>query len=145
MAACNWATRALPELMSISTATRAPAPRSGLTKSSSRACSACVCVAWSKPTLAWLIGNHPPAPLPLPLTAVCIEIIVHMARLSLPLQVLVEEGKDLAPAIHCLLLPVERPIVVKEAVAGAIVAMELVVLTVLLELRLVRVHIGWGW
>jgi hypothetical protein len=28
--------------------------------------------------LAWLIGNQPVEPLPLPLTAVCIEIIVHM-------------------------------------------------------------------
>src|SRR6202023_2156970 len=54
---------------------------------------------------------------------------------------LAEEGKHLAPAIHCLLGPVEWPVPIEEAVAGTVVAVELVRLVVLLELRLVLVHL----
>src|ERR1700692_2892697 len=54
---------------------------------------------------------------------------------------LAEEGEDLAPAIHRLLGPIERPVPIEEAVAGTVVAMELVFLAVLLELGLVLVHL----
>src|SRR5580692_10644280 len=54
---------------------------------------------------------------------------------------LAEEGEHLAPAIHRLLGPVERPVPIEEAVAGAVVAMELVHFAVLLELGLVLVHL----
>ena len=52
---------------------------------------------------------------------------------------LAEELEDLAPAIHRLLLAVRRAVVVEEAVARAIVPMELVVLALLLQLFLVLV------
>jgi hypothetical protein len=42
--------------------------------------------------------------------------------------VLFEEGPDLLPAVHRLLLPVVGPVVVKEAVARAVVSVELVIL-----------------
>src|ERR1700694_6024331 len=54
---------------------------------------------------------------------------------------LAEEGEYLAPAIHCLLGPIERPVPIEEAVAGAVVAMELVSLAVILEFGLVLVHL----
>src|SRR5687768_5015369 len=56
-------------------------------------------------------------------------------------QVLAEERPDLAPAVHCLLGPIERPMPVEETVAGAVVAVELIILAVLLELGLVLVHL----
>src|ERR1043166_5223720 len=52
-----------------------------------------------------------------------------------------EEGVDLAPAIHGLLDPVKRPVPIKDAVAGTVIAVELVRLAVLLELRFVLVHL----
>src|SRR5215204_4518639 len=54
---------------------------------------------------------------------------------------LAEEGEHLAPAIHCLLGPVEWPVPIENTVAGSIVAVELVDLAVLLELGLVLVHL----
>ena len=39
---------------------------------------------------------------------------------------LAEEGEHLAPAIHCLLGPVEWPVPIEDAVASTIVAVELV-------------------
>src|SRR5437868_9251328 len=54
---------------------------------------------------------------------------------------LAEEGKHLAPAIHCLFGPVEWPVPVEDAVAGTVVAVELVHLAVLLELGLMLVHL----
>src|SRR5438552_6141635 len=56
-------------------------------------------------------------------------------------QMLAEEGEHLAPAIHCLLRPVEWPVPIEDAVAGTVVAVERVYLTVLLELGLVLVHL----
>src|SRR5215207_9975786 len=50
---------------------------------------------------------------------------------------LADEGEHLAPAIHCLLGPVEWPVPIENAVAGFIVPVELVHLAVLLELGLV--------
>src|SRR5712671_775644 len=54
---------------------------------------------------------------------------------------LAEEGEHFAPAIHCLLRPVEWPVPIEDAVAGTVVAVELVHLAVLLELGLVLVHL----
>src|SRR5450631_1131248 len=54
---------------------------------------------------------------------------------------LAEEGEHLAPAIHCLLGPVEWPVPVEDTVAGTVVAVELVHLAVLLELGLVLVYL----
>src|SRR6478672_8300338 len=54
---------------------------------------------------------------------------------------LVEEGKHPAPAVHCLLGPVEWSVPIEDAVAGSVVAIELVHLAVLLELGLVLVHL----
>src|SRR3984893_4382135 len=54
---------------------------------------------------------------------------------------LAEEGEHLAPALHCLLGPVEWPVPIEEAMAGTVIAVELVHLAVLLELGLVLVHL----
>src|SRR4026209_2169886 len=62
------------------------------------------------------------------------------ARLLLS-KMLAEEGEQLAPRVHRLLGPVEWPVPIEEAVAGAVVAMELVRLAVLLELGLVLIHL----
>src|SRR4026207_650253 len=56
-------------------------------------------------------------------------------------QMLAEEGEQLAPAIHRLLGPVDRPVPIEEAVAGAVVAVELVGLAVLLELGLMLIRL----
>src|SRR6185312_13411653 len=56
-------------------------------------------------------------------------------------QMLAEEGEHLAPAIHGLLGPVQWPVPVEEAVAGTVVAVELVVLAMLLQLGLVLVDL----
>src|SRR5947208_5628143 len=66
---------------------------------------------------------------------------VHMSWSLLLRQMLAEEGEHLAPAVHRLLDPVERPVPIEEGVAGAIVAIELVHLATLLELGLVLVHL----
>jgi hypothetical protein len=58
--------------------------------------------------------------------------------------VLFEEGPDLIPAIDCLLLPVGRPVIVEEAVAGAVIAVEFVILAVFLQLLLMLIHLGRG-
>src|SRR5258708_2929232 len=54
---------------------------------------------------------------------------------------LAEEGEHLTPAIHCLLGSVEWPVPIEDAVAGIVVAVELVPLAVLLEFGLVLVHL----
>src|SRR6266702_3444891 len=69
----------------------------------------------------------------------------HEADSLVAAEMLLEEFQDLTPAVHRLLLAIERAIVIEEAVAGAIVAMELVVLAVLFQFRLVGVHVGWRW
>src|SRR6266404_4045714 len=56
-------------------------------------------------------------------------------------QMLAEEGEYLAPAIHRLLGPVKRPVPIEEAVAGTVVTMEFVRLSVFLELGLVLVNL----
>src|SRR5438105_14482825 len=66
---------------------------------------------------------------------------VHMSAPLLLRQMLAEEGEHLAPAIHCRLRPVERPVPIEDAVAGTVVAVELVRLAVLLELGLVLAHL----
>src|SRR5262245_64788291 len=55
------------------------------------------------------------------------------------------ERQDLLPPVDRLLLPIGRAVVVEEAVAGAVVAMELVRLTVLIGVSIVRVHLVGGW
>src|SRR6516164_10623633 len=65
---------------------------------------------------------------------------VHMSELLLR-QMPAEEGEYLAPAIHCLLGPIERPVPIEEAMTGAVVAVEFIRLAVLLELGLVLVHL----
>src|SRR5262245_52549567 len=64
-----------------------------------------------------------------------------MCTCSSPRQMLAEEREDLVPTVQRLLHPVERPMVVEDAVTGAVVAVELVGLAVLLEFRLVLVHL----
>src|SRR5262245_3747084 len=57
---------------------------------------------------------------------------------------LLAERPELLPAVDGLLLPVGRTVVVEEAVTRAVVAMELVLLAVLLQLGLVLVHLLRG-
>src|SRR5262245_1887193 len=64
----------------------------------------------------------------------------HALR-SLFREVLAEEREHLTPCVHRLLGAVERPVPVIEPVAGAVVAMELVGLAVLLQRGLVLVHL----
>src|SRR5215510_4843634 len=52
-----------------------------------------------------------------------------------------EEAEHLAPAIHRLFGPVERPVPIEDAVTGTVVTVELVGLAVLLEFSLVLVHL----
>src|SRR5262249_7560327 len=54
---------------------------------------------------------------------------------------LLEEGKDLAPALECVLRPIGGPRRVEEGVAGTVVAVELMSLAELLEHRLGAVHL----
>src|SRR3982075_2131921 len=56
-------------------------------------------------------------------------------------QMLAEEGEHLAPAIHGLLGPVERPVPIKDAVARTVVAVELVHFAEPLQFGLVLVHL----
>src|SRR4029434_5851446 len=51
------------------------------------------------------------------------------------------ERKELLPAVDGLFLTVGRPVVIEDPVASAVVAMELVLLSVLLELRLVLIDL----
>src|ERR1043165_6024504 len=63
------------------------------------------------------------------------------SRSLLLIQMLGEERQHLAPAVHRGLGPVERPMPVPDAMAGAVVAVELVSLAVLLERGLVLVYL----
>ena len=56
-------------------------------------------------------------------------------------QVRLQEGEDLAPAVHCLLLAVVRRMVVEETVAGAVVPVEIIVLAGRFQLFFVLVHL----
>src|SRR5262245_10247154 len=58
---------------------------------------------------------------------------------------LAEECEDLVPAVERLLHPVHGTVIIENAVAGAIVAMELVGLAVLLEFGFVLVHLLRAW
>src|SRR6516162_2779620 len=60
-------------------------------------------------------------------------------------QVLPQEAEHLLPAVQRLLDAVGRPVVIEEAVAGAVVAVELIVLAVLLQFGLVLVDLFWRW
>src|SRR6516162_11466864 len=59
-------------------------------------------------------------------------------------QVLVKKREYLLPAVQRLLDAIHRPVVVEEAVPGAVVAVKLVLFAVLLELGLVLVHLLRG-
>src|SRR6185312_450844 len=74
----------------------------------------------------------------MPSASVISTMEVHMNGLLLR-EMLAEERPDLVPAVHRLIDPVQRPVPVEEAVAGTVVAVELVVLAELLELGLVLV------
>src|SRR5579871_184884 len=65
---------------------------------------------------------------------------VHMSCLLLG-EMFAIEREHLVPAIHALLGPVERPVPIEEAMAGAVIAMELIILAVLLQLGLVLIHL----
>ena len=56
-------------------------------------------------------------------------------------KMLAVEGEHLAPAVHALLGPVQRPVPIEEAVAGAVIAVELMVLAVLLQLGLMLIDL----
>src|SRR5213595_3565451 len=56
-------------------------------------------------------------------------------------EMLAEEGEHLAPAIHGSLRPVKRPMPIPDAVTGAIVAVELVGFSVLLQRGLMLIHL----
>src|SRR5207245_309263 len=55
-----------------------------------------------------------------------------------------QEREHLLPAVHRLLDAVHRPVVIEEAVSGAVVPVKLVLFAVLLELGLVLVDLFWG-
>ena len=79
----------------------------------------------------------------MPSALVTSTIDVHMCA-SLR-QILAEERKHLVPAVKRLLHTVQGPVIVEDAVAGAVLAVELVALAVLLELGLVLVHLLGAW
>ena len=60
-------------------------------------------------------------------------------------QVFFQEGPDLAPAVHGLLLAIHGPVIIEEAVTRAIVAVELVILAVFLQFLFVLVHLFRRW
>lgn len=60
-------------------------------------------------------------------------------------QIVAEEGPDFFPTVDCLGLAVAGPVIVEEAVAGAIVHVEFVVLAVALEGFLVNCDVINGW
>src|SRR4030095_3485739 len=72
-------------------------------------------------------------------------IIVHidglLSRGLVRLQVLLKEREDFFPAVHRLLLPIRSPVIIEKAVTGAVIAVKLIVLAMLLELRLMLVHL----
>src|SRR4030095_508561 len=72
-------------------------------------------------------------------------IIVHidglLSRGLVRLQFLLKEREDFFPAVDRLLLPIRPPIIIEKAVTGAVIAVKLIVLAMLLELRLVLVHL----
>ena len=56
-----------------------------------------------------------------------------------------QKREHLLPAVQRLLDAVHRPVVVEEAVPGAVVTVKLVVFAVLFELGLVLVDLLWSW
>src|SRR6185295_2368774 len=56
-------------------------------------------------------------------------------------QMFCEEGEHLAPTVHRLFGPVERPVPIEDTMAGTVIAVELIGLAVLRELGLVQVHL----
>src|SRR3954468_23103243 len=56
-------------------------------------------------------------------------------------EMLAEEGEHPAPAIHRGFGPIERPVPIPDAMAGAVVAMKLIALAVLLQRGLMLVYL----
>src|SRR5215207_3044367 len=142
--------RARPALSSFaassvsSTATRAPGPSSGFMKSMLIASSSKAWCGWSYDTTERVSLNHPSSPLPMPSAATISTIEVHIceplvraAGRRLRSEVLLHKRPHLLPAVERLLDAVSRPVVIEEAVAGAVIAVELIVLAVFLQLGLV--------
>src|SRR3970040_2463060 len=67
--------------------------------------------------------------------------MVHIRDSFLLAQILWQEGPYFFPTVHCLLLPIGGAVIIEEAMSGAVIAVKLVVLAVLLELRLMLVHL----
>src|SRR5216110_1988525 len=97
---------------------------------------------WSYDTTEWVSLNHPSSPLPIPSAPTISTIEVHIGRLRR--EVFLQERPHLLPPVERLLDAVGRPVVVEEAVSRAVVAVELVILLVLLQLGLVLVHLLRG-
>src|SRR3984957_5761565 len=130
-----------------STATRAPGPIPRVTKSIAIASSKRAWCGWSYGTTAVVRSNHPCSPLPAPLQPTISTIEVHIAappRSQLLRQVLLAEREHLLPAVERLLDAVGRAVVIEKAVAGAVIAMELVVIAGLLQLGLGLVDLFRG-
>src|SRR5690606_27751776 len=90
---------------------------------------------------ACVSGNQSSPRLAMPSARAISMMDVHMLRSLLLPQMLAEEGEHLAPAIHGGFGPVERPVPVPDAVAGAVVAVKLGALAVPLQLGLVLIHL----
>src|SRR3990167_746743 len=67
--------------------------------------------------------------------------MVHIRDSFLLAKILWQEGPYFFPTVHCLLLPIGGAVIIEEAMSGAVIAVKLVVLAVLLELRLMLVHL----
>src|SRR5262245_56033678 len=91
------------------------------------------------------VGEREPVVLALGHAARRRDLNDRRAHARLPRQMLAEKHEHLAPAVERLLHPVHGSMVVEDAVAGAIVAVELEGLAVLLELGLVLVHLLGAW
>ena len=85
-------------------------------------------------------GNHSLPRFAMPSARATSMMDVHMSEFLLR-QMPAEEGEYLTPAIHGLLGPIEWPVPIEEAMAGTVVALELVRLAMLLELGFVPVHL----
>src|SRR6185312_4063329 len=97
---------------------------------------------WLYGTTACVRSIHPSPVLPAPLASTISTIDVHMPALLR--EVLPAERPHLLPAVDRLLDPVGRAVVIEEAVAGPVIAVELVVLARLLQLGLVLVDLLRG-
>src|SRR5262249_55860056 len=75
-------------------------------------------------------------------TSVCPPLLALSGILGC-IEVLLQEGPELLPAVHRLLVTVHRQVVVKETVPCPLVGVEFIRLVVLLQFLLVESHLGW--